>query len=349
MDSHCSQSIPANSAVLLEIRDTLTLNSGNMTNQTEVKLSKWAYAACFLGDAVLLGLAVVIFLQRSSGGLTSVQAGLMVVCGLAGGVLAVLPFLFEYNASVSMVETGATLTMIAQLEHLEELAGNIKHATSQWQSVQESATHTATLGKEIADKMMGEVSSFMKFMQEANDGEKSTMRLEIDKLRRGEHEFIQIIVRMLDHTFALHQAAIRSGQPSLIEQLGQFQSACRDVARRVGLAPYLPSVNDIFDPALHQSADSQTMPVSNARISEVVASGYTYQGAMLRPALVSLQNQSGAIANEISNESGAGKPSEKAIEKEVARSTIHTGSATAPTNTPESHSQGSIAEEQTLL
>jgi molecular chaperone GrpE (heat shock protein) len=264
-----------------------------MLNVADVKMPKAGYLACFVGHAALLVLAYFIYWQHGAAPLTGIQIGLMVVCVLSGGILSVLPFFLEYRAAVKMVETGAVVSMISQFENLQEISEHIKNATAQWQGVQECSAKTAVMGKEIADKMMSEVAGFAKFMQQASDGEKNTLRLEIDKLRRGENEFVQIIVRMLDHIYALNQAAVRSGQPGLIEQLGHFQASCRDVARRVGLVPYVPAVNELFDPAAHQSADSQAMPVSNARISEVIATGYSYQGAMLRPALVALQNQAG--------------------------------------------------------
>jgi molecular chaperone GrpE (heat shock protein) len=84
----------------------------------------------------------------------------------------------------------------------------------------------------------------------------------------------------------------------LIEQLGNFQTACRDVARRIGLVPFTPAVNDRFDSKCHESSDSQAMPVTDARVRDTIATGFTYQGKLLRPALVSLQNS--PTANETS-------------------------------------------------
>jgi hypothetical protein len=57
---------------------------------------------------------------------------------------------------------------------------------------------------------------------------KNHLRLEIEKLRRGEGEWLQVMVRVLDHVQALHLAGQRSGQRNLIEQLTHFQNSCRD-------------------------------------------------------------------------------------------------------------------------
>jgi|GEM_PF-453312 len=268
----------------------MALNPVIMTKSAEVKMSKWGYVAFIASDLVLLGVAWFIYNQHARGPWNWMELGLMVFCGLAGAILAVTPFYLEYQGAVKMVETGAVVSMISQLEQLGKISTDIQGATALWQNVHESASKTAKSANEITDKMMVEVANFTKFMQESSDGERATFRLEIDKLRREQHEFIQIIVRMLDHTYALQQAAVRSGQQGLIENLSSFQAANRDVARRIGLVPFAPSVNEPFDPKVHQSAESQSIPESNARIVETIATGYTYQGALLRPALVSLQS-----------------------------------------------------------
>ena len=63
--------------------------------------------------------------------------------------------------------------------------------------------------------MTGEVRQFTEFMQKMNDSEKAALRLEVEKLRRGEGEWLQVLVRILDHVFALHAAAVRSGEPKV--------------------------------------------------------------------------------------------------------------------------------------
>ena len=55
----------------------------------------------------------------------------------------------------------------------------------------------------------------------------------------------QIVDRLADrhgfrqrHHFALHQAAARSNQVNVTQQLANFQAACHDAARRVGLVAF---------------------------------------------------------------------------------------------------------------
>ena len=143
-----------------------------------------------------------------------------------------------------------------------------------------------------------DLKDFIAFMQKANDSEKATLRLEVDKLRRTESDWLQVIVRMLDHTYALYQAAVNSGQPHLVQQLGNFQFALRDAARRIGLAPFVPAPNEPFDPKMHQPADEKSKPEPGAVVVETIATGFTYQGQMLRPALVALQTPGTEKADE---------------------------------------------------
>jgi hypothetical protein len=97
---------------------------------------------------------------------------------------------------------------------------------------------------------------------------------------------------MLDHVYALHQAAARSGQPQLISQLDHFQNACRDAARRIGLIPFIGSVDEPFDAERHQVFEEGVEITGDTRIAETVASGYRFQGRILRQAVVRVQASS---------------------------------------------------------
>ncbi|MDB6019066.1 MAG: hypothetical protein JWR19_3555 [Pedosphaera sp.] len=258
-----------------------------MSNQTEPKLCKWPF---FLGDAVLIGLAMVIYWQ-SKLPMGNWQIVLFVVSGALGALLAVLPYLLEFQAMVRLGEADALVSATAQMKNLELIAVQISAATAQWQMVQEESGKTVGAAKEIAERISGEAVAFSDFLQKANDGERANLRLEVEKLRRAEGDWLQVVVRMLDHTFALHQAAVRSGQQGLVEQLGHFQHACRDVARRLGIVPFAPTPNEPFDAQIHQVADGQEAPASDAKVGETVATGYTFQGQLLRPALVTLRGE----------------------------------------------------------
>ena len=101
---------------------------------------------------------------------------------------------------------------------------------------------------------------------------------------------------MLDHVYALHQGASRSGQPKLAEQVGNFQMACRDSARRVGLTPFTANEGEPFDAQRHQLVEEGAKAPADAVVAETIATGYTFQGRLVRPALVRLRDGEAAVA-----------------------------------------------------
>ncbi len=225
------------------------------------------------------------------------QLAFVIVCVAGGAWLAVLPFLLEYRVTAKLAEAQALTTVVAQVQKVESVAANIARATGQWQTVQEESAKTATAAKAIAERMGKELEAFTEFIQKANDGERATLRLEVDKLRRAEGDWLQVIVRMLDHVYALHNGAVRSGQPNLIENLSNFQNACRDAARRVGLTPFQPQPEERFDPQRHTLANGDAQPPPDAVVRETIATGYTFQGRLVRPAVVLVSEKPGEIVS----------------------------------------------------
>ncbi len=247
-------------------------------------LAKWPF---LLGDLLFVGLAALI-VQMSVHPLALWQIAACVVCLGLGAWLAVLPFLKEYEAALRLAETASLTDTVAQIQNLESVASQVGGATTQLQIAQEAATKTVEAAQEIATRMTTEAAGFAEFMQKANDSEKGHLRLEVEKLRRAEGDWLQILIRLLDHVFALYQAGARSGQPALAKQLGHFQDACRDAARRVGLVPFIAPPGEPFDPERHQLPEGQPGPVDVAFIADTLATGYTFQGQPLRRALVAL-------------------------------------------------------------
>ena len=259
----------------------------------ELKVPKWPF---FMADAIMLGLSYFLFYYQAKLPLTRWEVIACCVCVILGAILCVLPFLLEYRAVikygalVKLIETSSLRDASEKIQNLESCVAQISTASDQLQSVQVQADKTAGLANNITERMAKEVREFTTFMQKANDTEKSTLRLEVEKLRRAENEWLNVQVFTLDHIFALNRAASRSGQPNLVAQLGQFQEACRDAARRVGLVPVLTVAGDVFDAQRHQLPEGQTA-ATGAIIEEVIASGYSYQGKVIRPVLVTLQGE----------------------------------------------------------
>ncbi len=255
-----------------------------MREQLEPKIAKWPF---FLGDVLLLGAAGFI-VSRSTLAMGVWQTGFIVLCVAGGACLAIMPFLSEYRVVAKLAEAQALATVVGQIQQIEALAAQISQSTSQWQQVQQGAEKIAATSKAMVDRMSQELQSLTQFMQKANDSEKATLRLEAEKLHRAEGEWVQVLVRMLDHVYALHLGAVRSGQPNLIENVTNFQNACRDAARRVGLTPFQPNPADPFDTERHQLPSGEGPAPAKALVGETVATGFTFQGRLLRPALVRL-------------------------------------------------------------
>lgn len=256
-----------------------------MTDRTPPQLSKWPF---YLSDLLLLILAVWI-VYHFPHPLGTGPLLFLVLCVVAGAGFGVAPFLAEYRAALKLAESNGLTSAVAQIENLQAVGDQIRIATGQWQLIHEQAGLTAGSAKEIAERMTAEAQAFGEFMQKANDAEKARLRLEVDKLRRGEGEWLQILIHLLDHIFALYQAGVRSGQPGLSAQLRTFQGACRDAVRRVGLVPFEAQVEGPFDEKAHALVDPESKPAPDARIGETIATGYTFQGQLLRRALVSIK------------------------------------------------------------
>ncbi len=258
-----------------------------MINEAQkYRVAKWPF---LLVGALLMAFAYVFILKAH----WEIAAG----CVGLGAILGILPFYLDYRAMGKLIELNALGAVAEKIQNVEQLAGQISAATNQWAAVQESvgghAQKTADGAREIADKMGAEVREFSEFMKKMSESEKVALRLEIEKLRRGEGEWLQMLVRILDHVFALHGAASRSTNPKLAEQISHFQNACLATVRRVGLASFSAAPENPFDAERHQIADGQK-PSDGAVVAETVAAGYTFQGKLLRPALVRLREADGA-------------------------------------------------------
>ena len=257
-----------------------------MHEANDFKVPKWPF---FFGDALMLGVAYFVFWQ-STGALVRWEVITICACVALGAFLGIVPFVMEHRGLLRFFETSALGTVSEKIQNLDRVAAQITAASGQWEMAQLQADKTAATAKEIADRMTSEVQEFNKFLHDMNDTEKATLRLEVEKLRRAEGEWVQILVRTLDHVFALYSAAERSGQPQIFGQISHFQNACRDTARRIGLVPFAAAPDEPFDKERHKWADGEEA-ADGAIVSETLATGYTFQGRQVRPALVRLRQE----------------------------------------------------------
>ena len=251
-----------------------------------------------LGNALLLITAGVI-VQKAAHPLSNLQIILVTACVALGALLGIWPFLLEFRAAAKLVELNTLTGVAEELKNLEKYAAQVSTATDQITRLQEagqnSAKQTTTAALEIADRMTAEVRHFNEFQVKLNDHEKQMLRLEVDKLRRVEGDWLQASARILDHIYALYIAAVRSGQPEIAAQIGQFQNACREATRRVGLAAFAGEAGEPFDAQRHRAHGFEQPPAEGV-IAETLALGIQFQGRLIRPALVRLQAPAEAVA-----------------------------------------------------
>ena len=238
----------------------------------------------WLADAMLIATAAAL-VAYGSRPLGVWEMAAITVCVALGAWLAVTPFLREYDASVHLAHTDRLRETAVKLEQLDALAERIGAATSQWQTVQDTATRTAETSRQIVERLSREAETFATAVTRSSDAERQRSKLEIDKLRRAETDWLQAVGRVMDHIFALHVAAVRSNQPAVTEQIDRFHGACREALRRVGFNPVVAAPDEPFDPRKHQVAEGERPP-EGARIDETVAPGFLYQGQLVRPIIV---------------------------------------------------------------
>ena len=268
-----------------------------MSNATDWKVPKWPF---FLGDACLL-FAAWYLTARAPHPIGHWEIVASAACVAVGAVLAVLPFILEYQATARLIEVNGLETVADKIQQLDQVASQIAACTNDWTNAQTQAEKTAAIAKELNGRMGEEVRHFGEFMARMNDGEKAALRLEVEKLRRVEGEWLQVLVRILDNVFALHAAAEHSGQPRLAAQIGQFQTACHDAARRVGITPFTAEPEEPFNSERHQAVGLKDPPPAGALVAETVGSGFKYQGKMIRPVLVRVRD-SQSPASEVVKE-----------------------------------------------
>lgn len=265
------------------------------------------FAPFFVGDLLLLGAAGLIW-QQANRPMTTYEVAGFAACVALGAVLGVWPFVLRQRAELKLAETAELTDTLGQIQTLEDAAHRIAAATGQWQNVQEYATRAVTAAREIAERMTAEQKEFRAFLEQASHTEREHLRLEVNKLRRAEGDWLQVLVRVMDHVYVLYAAGVRSGQANLIEQLGQFQHACRDAARRVGLVPIAVPPGTTFDPELHQLPDPNAAVPDEAVVADTLATGFTFQGQLLRRVLVVLQAPPLAVTRPLSTESFSSSP-----------------------------------------
>lgn len=264
-----------------------------------------------LTDLVFIGVALGI-IYRSQTPLGGGQIFAVIACVALGAWACVTPFLRDHDVEVRLAESDNLTDTVQQIRQLKDVGLSVQTATARWQIFQENSTETSAAMQRMANQLSNDARNFAETLKQANDIEKTALRLEVDKRKRTESDWLKIMVTLLDHVNALYQAGVRSGQQNVIQQLGSFQAACRDVVRRVGLVAIEAQAGEVFNPDSHRLPDEQQAVPEGALIASMLATGFSFQGQLVRPVLVTLAGQptrpgSPATAEgpavEVSNES----------------------------------------------
>ena len=258
-----------------------------MSESSAPKIKKLPF---IVGDVTLL-LAAFLLFQQAGAGFGLLEAFWCFACVAAGAWIMVLPFLREFQAEADLTEARELAASVEKISSVDAVAKQIADATEQWLHVEDRANEINVTSKEIAGKINAEAREFTEFLQKANDTEKNHLRLEVDKLNRAQVDWVKVVTGMLDHVFALNQAGRQSGKEPLIKQLDNFQAACRDVARRVGVVTHEPKPEEGFDAEKHQLRDPEAEPEAGAKIIGIAAQGLTHQGQVLRKAVVVIEGE----------------------------------------------------------
>ncbi len=273
----------------------------------EPHLAKWPF---LLGDAVTVTMAYLIYWQ-SPQPMGLWQVGLAVLCVAGGACLSITPFLLEYWVVARLAETRALTAPVEQLRKLESMTVPTNAAAGQKQSLPEEASEADAAGKGTLQRKGVGVHGGTGFMQPIHDSAKTDLPLEVETLHRLQGDWLQALMQVLDHVYALQLGALRSGQPNLIEQIGTFQDACREAAERIGLSPFIAEPAERFDAQRYQRVEANGPVPAHATVAETITPGYTFHGHLLRPALVRLVKSAGDENAEAQTE---GKKPQLALE-----------------------------------
>lgn len=283
-----------------------------MASENESRLGRWPTLVPFLVSAVILDLMGWFMMKSSPHPISNLTGGMVALCVISGAIISIVPFLWDAKAALRNEELDSLAISSQQIRNIQKIVDQITTATAQWMTVQEHSSGAVDAARSISKEMTEEAKRFSEFMAKAADREKATLKLEVDKLKRGEADWLQVVVVMLDHVHALYHAGLRSGQQNVINQLTNFSHACHEAARRVGLVPFSPNAGDVFDGGQHQWVKSDAEAPGEAKIRQTVAVGLSFQGQQIRKAVVELEGDETAFSG------GPAQPSTPQLETEAA-------------------------------
>ena len=169
-----------------------------MSERPETRLARWPSILPFLIGAALLDYFAWWVVEKSDHPI-NIWMGVLALVAVGGAAwVSVIPFLTDAQNATRIDELDKLQSTANQIQNLEKVANQITIATAQWQNVQEHNAKAIESAKQVSDEMSQEAMRFAEFMKKASDSEKATLRLEVEKLKRSENDWLQVLVRVLD-------------------------------------------------------------------------------------------------------------------------------------------------------
>ncbi len=274
-----------------------------MSEPSSPSVVKWPF---LLADfCVLVVAAVLAWLAHTRELPWSLGLAAVIAASVAAGAwILVTPFLRDQDARLKLREQAGLADTVTQIRQVERVVSSVVAASTQIASSQVGLTQANAAAQSLVGVMHEERQAFMEFIQRRDDQERQTMRLELDKLRRGEEETLKVICHLLDHNYAVFLAGQRSGQPAVAQQLAAYRAACLDSVRRLGIVAHEATVGEGFNPDFHQTWDGQP-PAAGSRISGTLACGYTIRSLPVRPIIVAVDTAVETAAENTIPDAGA--------------------------------------------
>ena len=247
------------------------------------QVKKWPF---FVGDLLLVvvaGWILVMSDYQPSGS----NLAILVSCVGLGIFFGVLPFLAEFREESRRFDGTQLKSTLEQIQQLESVGELVSSASVQWQEIQGRCESVVKTAGDLANRTQAETDRLIEITEKADTRERDHLRLEVEKHRRGEREWLEVLVGIMDHVFALHRAAVRSQQTKLIKQIEGFQGACSEICRRVGLSHHVVPAGEVFNEKTHKILEGQEIP-EHAVVGETLAPGYSFQGQPIRLPMVAL-------------------------------------------------------------
>ncbi|MCD8535252.1 MAG: nucleotide exchange factor GrpE [Verrucomicrobia bacterium] len=252
---------------------------------------KVPFVPFIIADVTLLAIAFAVVLQAGKPiGLPEIL--LVTVCSVAGAMFMTYPFRKQFDLQVQEANAERLNLAVCRLQAVENLATRMESVTSQWNQIEKKAEESMDRTEDISRDMIQEAQSFREFLKNASSEEVQHLKLLVDKLKKAEKDWLQVIMAMMDHCTALKWAATKSGNPNLAQQISNFHFQLCEVVRQVGLTLHESHAGDNFDEELHQVGESngQQLNLSNAVIRETKSVAMKFRGVIVRKALVLVES-----------------------------------------------------------